>query len=185
MSTSATATSTTAATSTDAATTATSTIAATTATSTIAATTAAIAADAADAASPVSARCCKAEALKKYFSNPSNIDYILDKTKGRNQSIKIYEMMCTIKKTGGLDKAVDILKKDQLLWSNFTFQLEKRKIDEEDDFLTQPYEVSEGVLTCGACSSKKIFSYSKQTRSSDEPMTVFAQCSQCGNKWRE
>jgi DNA-directed RNA polymerase subunit M/transcription elongation factor TFIIS len=180
MSTSATAASTTAA---DAAsTTAVSTTAADAASTTAAD---AVSTTAADAASPVSARFCKAEALKKYFSNPSNIDYILDKTRGRNQSIKIYEMMCTIKKMGGLDKAVDILKKDQLLWSNFTFQLEKRKIDEEDDFLTQPYEVSEGVLTCGACSSKKIFSYSKQTRSSDEPMTVFAQCSQCGNKWRE
>jgi DNA-directed RNA polymerase subunit M/transcription elongation factor TFIIS len=53
---------------------------------------------------------------------------------------------------------------------------------QEDNFLKNPFEVQEGVLEC-RCGSKRVFSYQKQTRGADEPMTTFAQCVKCGNKW--
>lgn len=37
---------------------------------------------------------------------------------------------------------------------------------------------------CGKC-KKKMVSYSQaQTRSADEPMTVFCECTNCGNRWK-
>lgn len=53
---------------------------------------------------------------------------------------------------------------------------------EQDDFLVNPFELTEGVLVC-TCGNRRVFSYSKQTRGSDEPMTTFAQCSKCNKKW--
>jgi DNA-directed RNA polymerase subunit M/transcription elongation factor TFIIS len=128
--------------------------------------------------------------LRKYFSKQKNIDYIMKKTNGPNQVLKIYEILCMIndpknEREDKLSKAIEYLKNDQLLWSNPTFDVEKKKIEEENDFMVCPYEISEGVLTCGKCGCKKIFSFSKQTRSMDEPTTVFALCSECGNKWCE
>src|SRR5574343_260451 len=78
-----------------------------------------------------------------------------------------------------------MLKKNQLLWNHPTFALAKVKLEEENDFIICPYEISEGILTCRKCGCKKIFSFTKQTRSLDEPTTVFALCSQCGNRWAE
>jgi|AntRauTorckE5430_2_1112549.scaffolds.fasta_scaffold04531_3 transcription elongation factor S-II len=40
------------------------------------------------------------------------------------------------------------------------------------------------LFTCGRCKSIKTTSTQKQTRSADEPMTVFVFCLNCGNRWR-
>ena len=40
------------------------------------------------------------------------------------------------------------------------------------------------LFTCGRCKSIKTSSTQKQTRSADEPMTIFVHCQNCGNRWR-
>lgn len=40
------------------------------------------------------------------------------------------------------------------------------------------------LFTCGRCGSTKTTSTQKQTRSADEPMTVFVLCLNCGNRWK-
>jgi transcription elongation factor S-II len=42
-----------------------------------------------------------------------------------------------------------------------------------------------GMFKCGRCGSLKTTHYQKQTRSADEPMTVFIQCTKCPNRWRQ
>lgn len=41
-----------------------------------------------------------------------------------------------------------------------------------------------GEHTCSRCKGQKTSSYSLQTRSADEPMTVFVTCLTCGKRWR-
>lgn len=43
---------------------------------------------------------------------------------------------------------------------------------------------AKGLFTCGRCKSTKTSNTQKQTRSADEPMTVFVQCHNCGNRWK-
>ena len=45
-------------------------------------------------------------------------------------------------------------------------------------------EVPDSMLTCGKCGMSKTTSYEMQTRSADEPMTIFAKCLCCENRWR-
>lgn len=47
---------------------------------------------------------------------------------------------------------------------------------QEDDY--------DGLLKCGKCKSTKTDYTTMQTRSADEPATVFASCRACGNRWR-
>jgi transcription elongation factor S-II len=42
-----------------------------------------------------------------------------------------------------------------------------------------------GSFTCGRCKGNKTSYQAKQTRSSDEPMTMFVRCLTCGNRWKE
>lgn len=57
-------------------------------------------------------------------------------------------------------------------------------IQEQDNFILAPPEIEEGVLECQRCHSRKTFSFSKQTRRSDESATVFVRCSQCQHSFR-
>ena len=40
-------------------------------------------------------------------------------------------------------------------------------------------------FTCRKCRSKKCTYYELQTRSADEPMTLFITCIDCGTKWKQ
>ncbi|KAL7574864.1 hypothetical protein ACA910_010699 [Epithemia clementina (nom. ined.)] len=44
--------------------------------------------------------------------------------------------------------------------------------------------LSASLFTCGRCKSTKTTSTQKQTRSADEPMTVFVLCLNCGKRWK-
>ena len=40
------------------------------------------------------------------------------------------------------------------------------------------------MFRCGKCRERKCTYYQMQTRSADEPMTVFVRCTVCGNRWK-
>lgn len=40
------------------------------------------------------------------------------------------------------------------------------------------------ALKCGKCQQKKVSYTQAQTRSADEPMTTFCECTVCGNRWK-
>ena len=76
------------------------------------------------------------------------------------------------------------LKKNKIARNSDNFNNIKLIIEEQDKFIIKPFEVEEGVLECYKCGSNKTYSYTKQTRSGDEATTVFAVCTQCGDKWK-
>ena len=54
----------------------------------------------------------------------------------------------------------------------------------QSDFYKKNLKMQDGEFQCFKCKSKKIFSFQKQMRSADEPMTTFCECSECGTKWK-
>ena len=83
--------------------------------------------------------------------------------------------------------------KELIGWKHPNFKENADRIAEQNDFIQNPFEVEEGVFQCKAvdpvtgkvCGSKRVFSYTKQDRSSDEGTSVYAQCVACKTKWRE
>lgn len=82
-----------------------------------------------------------------------------------------------------LKSIISNVKNHRIGWEHTTFNEVKKKLEEHDDYLVNPFEVAEGIAECGKCGSTRTFSVQKQCRSSDEPMTTFSQCVECGNTW--
>ena len=60
-----------------------------------------------------------------------------------------------------------------------------RRLEMEDMIKTGQYgEVAEGMIQCAKCKSKRVIWYMAQTRSADEPATVFCTCPECSKRWR-
>jgi transcription elongation factor S-II len=62
-------------------------------------------------------------------------------------------------------------------------QLLEQTLVEERNERKADTDVGEAFLTCRRCKSANVDTDAKQTRSADEPMTVFALCRECGNRW--
>ena len=45
-------------------------------------------------------------------------------------------------------------------------------------------KVYSASLTCSRCKEKKVSYSQAQTRSADEPMTTFCECTVCGHRWK-
>lgn len=51
--------------------------------------------------------------------------------------------------------------------------------------IVRTIDITDSVLQCGKCHQNTVDYYEKQTRGADEPMTLFANCLTCGNRWRQ
>lgn len=94
----------------------------------------------------------------------------------------LYETLGGILNKQNTESILLKLNNNEYKWNRACFNNSRHKLQEQDDFIENPFEVEEGVLQC-KCGSKKVFSYSKQTRSADEPMTTYATCVICNSSW--
>lgn len=82
------------------------------------------------------------------------------------------------------DEAILSLQNNNTLWSHFSTKEMKVRLDEQDNFIENPFQVEEGIVQCKKCKSKRVFSHSKMCKSADEPMSVIAICCNCNLKWK-
>ena len=59
-----------------------------------------------------------------------------------------------------------------------------RKIKRDASKYTDNIQASTDMFTCKKCRSKKCTFYELQTRSADEPATIFVTCLDCGKHWK-
>jgi len=59
-----------------------------------------------------------------------------------------------------------------------------RKIKRDASKYTNNIQASTDMFTCKKCRSKKCTYYELQTRSADEPSTIFITCLDCGKHWK-
>jgi transcription elongation factor S-II len=60
----------------------------------------------------------------------------------------------------------------------------ERKIKKDNSKLNTNIEASTDMFTCKKCKSKRCTYYELQTRSADEPMTIFVTCLDCGKNFK-
>lgn len=103
----------------------------------------------------------------------------------KNYKKLLYQTCYRISKDKDIKKILKNIKEDRIGWDSDTFQEIKSKLDEQDEFITNPFTVVEGVLVCKKCGSNKTYSYTKQVRRADEGTTVFCICVKCNARWKE
>jgi len=94
----------------------------------------------------------------------------------------IYQLINDIINKKELKEILKSVKNNEILWKHPSL---KDLIDDEieqDDFIIQPFEIVEGIAEC-RCGSKRVYSYTKQTRGGDESSTTFNECLKCKSKW--
>jgi len=60
--------------------------------------------------------------------------------------------------------------------------MQKENMDKA--MVAQPEKSVSTGLQCGKCKERKVSYTQAQTRSADEPMTTFCECTVCGNRWK-
>ena len=70
-------------------------------------------------------------------------------------------------------------------WTEAFESAAKKALRYADASSADPESMPDGMLQCGKCKSRKTSYYEMQTRAADEPMTVFAKCHMCGNRWKQ
>lgn len=95
----------------------------------------------------------------------------------------IISTITKIKSGQKLNKVLTDIKTNNFGYSEQYFKEVADVLQEQHNFIENPFEVEEGVMEC-KCGSKKTISFSKQIRSGDEGTTVFAKCVDCGKTWK-
>jgi DNA-directed RNA polymerase subunit M/transcription elongation factor TFIIS len=75
------------------------------------------------------------------------------------------------------------IKNGKIGWNSHVYDDISAKLNEFDEYLVIPIQVVDGVVECPRCKSKRTWNIQKQVRSSDEPMTTFSRCVDCGFQW--
>ena len=78
----------------------------------------------------------------------------------------------------------DILTKKPIELFPDKWEESNRRKKEEEKFLYETQLVSNCKSFCFKCKEQNVYFNAKQTRSADEPETVFYKCLSCGNNWK-
>jgi hypothetical protein len=126
----------------------------------------------------------KVENNRKIFEK--NIHNVLEKL-GEDNDVYlwcIYQVVGTLlTQTVSMKDTLNHVKAGEIGWNDPCYRNVADKLKEHDDYLVKPFDIAEGVTQCLKCGSKKTWSVQRQTRSSDEPMTTFSRCVDCGHQW--
>ena len=70
---------------------------------------------------------------------------------------------------------------DSIRWE----ELITAKMKRDKNICETQVEASSDLFKCGKCKERRTVFYEMQTRSADEPMTIFITCLNCGKRWRQ
>ena len=119
----------------------------------------------------------------KYVKKETNVRRIKGYIEGMTDDEEERKFLMYDVLTNG-ENIVESLRRKEFLFEHSKFEEIRRSIKEQEDFLTNPIQVEDGVIECKKCHSFKTFSYSKQTRASDEGTTVFVTCGMCRHQFK-
>jgi DNA-directed RNA polymerase subunit M/transcription elongation factor TFIIS len=64
-------------------------------------------------------------------------------------------------------------------------ELTEREMKREAKMLEVDKSMATDMFRCSKCGKRQCTYYEMQTRSADEPMTIFVRCLNCGKRWRQ
>ena len=119
----------------------------------------------------------------KKWDNPFFVQIYLDHLRSIYLNLKNERLINMVNK--GEIKAHEIcfMTHQEMLPEKWEELIKQKSIRDKNKF-EQNLEAATDTFTCRKCRSKKCTYYQMQTRSADEPMTIFVTCIDCGCRWK-
>lgn len=121
--------------------------------------------------------------IVKKWENPAFSQLYLDRLKTIYLNLKNPDLLASLQKGDIAPQSLAFMTHQEFApekWKSLIEQKMKRDIAKYD----KKIEASTDMFTCKKCHSKKCTYYELQTRSADEPATIFVTCLDCGKHWK-
>lgn len=121
--------------------------------------------------------------IQKKWDNSAFLRLYMDRLRTIYINLKNPELLMQLKH-GEIQPQQLAFMTHQEMNPNHWKDLIERKIKRDASKYTDNVQASTDMFTCKKCKSKRCTYYEMQTRSADEPSTVFITCLDCGKHWK-
>lgn len=119
----------------------------------------------------------------KKWDNPYFVQLYLDRLKSIFVNLKNEKLLDKIK-TDEIKPQTLAFMTHQEMNEDIWKELLDKKMKRDANKYTNNIQASTDMFTCRKCKSKRCTYYELQTRSADEPATIFVTCLDCGKNWK-
>ena len=119
----------------------------------------------------------------KKWENPHFAQIYVDRLRTIYLNLKNESLLAQIKQKEITPQALAFMTHQEFDPDHWREHIE-RKIKRDSSKYTNNIEASTDLFTCKKCKSKRCTFYELQTRSADEPMTIFVTCLDCGKTFK-
>jgi transcription elongation factor S-II len=121
--------------------------------------------------------------IQKKWDNSSFVQLYMDRLRSIYTNLKNEDLLNQLKNGDLLPQQVAFMTHQELNPNHWKTLIEK-KIKRDASKYVDNAQASTDMFTCKKCKSKRCTYYELQTRSADEPATVFITCLDCGKHWK-
>ena len=120
----------------------------------------------------------------KKWDNPFFVQLYLDHLRTVYVNIKKWGLVDRVLSGELLPQDIPFMTHQEIRPDKWTEMIRQKSIRDKAKFENR-MEATTDVFKCRKCFSKKCTYYALQLRSSDEPMTLFITCIDCGSRWKQ
>ena len=119
----------------------------------------------------------------KKWENPYFVQLYLDRLRSLYLNLKNDELLSQLKNKEITPQTFAFMTHQEMNPEHWRVLIDK-KIKRDANKYTTNIKASTDMFTCKKCKSKRCTYYELQTRSADEPATIFVTCLDCGKNWK-
>ena len=119
----------------------------------------------------------------KKWDNPRFVQLYLDRLRSIYINLKNEEFLNQIINNEVTPQSLAFMTHQEMNNSRWRKLIEKKMIRDANKY-NNDIQASTDMFTCKKCKSKRCTYYELQTRSADEPATIFVTCLDCGKNWK-
>lgn len=120
----------------------------------------------------------------KKWDNPYFVQLYLDRLRSIYINLKNENLLLQLKNGEITPQTLAFMTHQEMNPERWKELIEQKIKRDANKYNTNTLQASTDMFTCKKCKSKRCTYYELQTRSADEPATIFVTCLDCGKNWK-